>query len=251
MSGTARYAGSCRATATAWEFGCCSTASTIRRPRRRRSDQAVGLRHGSRACANQTTSGSSPFMYCDRRVVALEIPRSLAALARSTASPLFGREARLPGEDDALLLGVDDERLRSWRVARSRDDRYRRQQVMAADDEPVFSSFELDPVEQCVLGLVRGFPLRFLGEDRDAGERFVLADMVEVQMAVDDGLDPVDRDARLRERRDDGPRRRLVLGYFCPSPPRCRYRTRPTDPQPRRRRRPRRRVHRTADRMAT
>ena len=79
-------------------------------------------------------------------------------------------------------------------------------------DEVVPGAVEIDPFADRVIRLVGGVPLGLLGEDRHVRERHVLAAMVEVQMAVDDRADPLDRHACVGERLADGQRRRLVLG---------------------------------------
>ena len=84
--------------------------------------------------------------------------------------------------------------------------------MRAAVDQSVVGALEINPFGDRVAGLVGGVPFGALCVDRDPGQRGVLAAVVEVQMAVDDRGDLLDRHAGLRQRRHQRPRRCLVFG---------------------------------------
>ncbi len=98
----------------------------------------------------------------------------------------------LTGQDDGAVLTLENDRLVSSDVSRSRDDMDAGRDLTLAVEKFVTGAVEVD---QCRNGVFRGaggFELLALAEDWPTREQRVCPDVVEVQMAVDDEVDVID-----------------------------------------------------------
>ena len=136
------------------------------------------------------------------------------------AVPLARRVAGLAGQDDEPVEGLDRDRLVAGRVARRREDSDRGPNLVVAQRRADVGVVEVDPFEDRVVGVVGEPPLGRLDQDRDVRERDVLAGVIGMQVAVDDGGDVAWPDLDAPERVQDPSRSDVVLQIElgCPKP---------------------------------
>src|SRR5437870_2807771 len=117
---------------------------------------------------------------------------ALVGLARGEDARVL---RRLSDDEHEAVVGPDHDGLMSRGVTGRREHAHAGRDLAVAFDELVARTRELEPLDERLALAPGELALRALDHDRHAGERAVLATVVEVQMGIDDRRDALGRQA--------------------------------------------------------